>query len=157
MKMLSSCALLTLTIAPAAAPAIANAAPPPLEAYGDLPGVEDMAISPAGNLATLVQLAGARRVLALDPDGKVLLNAPAGDAKVRRLDWADDGILLVTNSATVSLGPDFTASKYELTGTIIVSVAQAKSQLVFAGNQSIRASRPPRAGSMAFASWAARR
>ena len=31
-----------------AAPALAKE-PPPLDAYGDLPGVEDMAISPNGN------------------------------------------------------------------------------------------------------------
>lgn len=133
MKMLPARALLTLAIAPA----VAHAAPPPLEAYGDLPGVEDMAISPAGNFATLANIGGVRRIVAVAPDGKIMISAPAGDAKVRGLDWADDDILLVTNSATVSLGPDFVASKYELTGTVIVSTSSAKSQLVFSSTKSI--------------------
>lgn len=117
--------------------AIANAAPPPLDAYGELPAVTDMAISPTGRLATIVELQGERRIIAMDHDGAMLINAPTGEAKLRGLVWADDDILLITNSATVSLGPYFTASKYELTGTIIVSTKDRDAQLVFSRTSSI--------------------
>jgi dipeptidyl aminopeptidase/acylaminoacyl peptidase len=115
----------------------AGASPPPLDAYGELPAVEDMAISPSGKIASLIHLAGARRVVATNPEGKLLINAPVGDSKVRGIQWADDDLLLVTNSATVSLGPNFTASKYELRGTIIISTKQGSSQLLFSRTPTI--------------------
>lgn len=121
----------------AASPATISAAPPPLEAYGDLPAVEDMAISPAGNIATIAQAAGERRVIAVDSKSTLLINAKVGDTKVRRVDWADDDILLITTTATVSLGPNFTARKYEFTGTIIASVLDKKNEQMFSRTKSI--------------------
>ncbi|SFG33666.1 Dipeptidyl aminopeptidase/acylaminoacyl peptidase [Novosphingobium sp. CF614] len=133
MKMIPASGLLALAIASG----IAHAAPPPLDAYGELPAVEDMAISPGGNLATLAQIAGMRRVVALDAKNDLRINAPVGDAKVRSVDWADDDMLLVTKTDTVSLGPGFTASKYELAGTIVFSITNPKPELVFARSKGI--------------------
>ena len=95
-------------LAMAGSPTLARAAPPPLEAYGDLPAVEDIAISPGGNIGTIAQADGQRRVIAIKPDATVLINAPVGDTKVRGVDWADDDLLLITTTATVALGPNFT-------------------------------------------------
>lgn len=115
----------------------AQAAQPALDAYGELPSVSDMAISPSGELATLALVNGEQRVLAYDANGKIVINAPVGKSKIRSLDWADDNTLLVTNSATVSLGPDFTASKYELTGTLIVSLHSRDVKMLFANSRAI--------------------
>ncbi|WP_308632980.1 prolyl oligopeptidase family serine peptidase [Novosphingobium sp. PY1] len=129
--------LATASLIAAPLPSLADAAPPPLEAYGELPSVEDIAISPSGNLATIAWIAGMRRIVTFDPTGRPTINAPTGDAKIRGLNWADDDILLITNSATVGLGPYFAASKYELSGTLILSVSNPKPELVFAGTSSI--------------------
>lgn len=133
------------TILPALAPAFlltatswpALAAPPPLDAYGDLPSVEDMAISPGGKIATLAKIGGEARVVAIDPEGNILFSAPAGKSKIRWLDWADDKTLLVTNTATVSLGPTFTLDKYEMTGTIVISLDPYHSEMLFSRTASI--------------------
>lgn len=60
-----------------------------------------------------------------------------GDTKPRGLNWAGNDMVLVTNSATTSLGPDFTAPKYELTGTIIVPLDGGTVQSVFEHNRSV--------------------
>ncbi|EJL34278.1 S9 family peptidase [Novosphingobium sp. AP12] len=100
-------------------PMAAQAAPPPLDAYGDLPRVEDIAISPDGtSTANVLQVSGGRRVFVVK-DGKPLLNAASGPNKVRGIEWADNDTVLLTNSATVPLF-GFAASKYEFSGTIIV-------------------------------------
>lgn len=103
-------------------PLAAQAAPPPLDAYGDLPRIEDMAISPDGtSTATIMQNNGERRVVVIKD--KALLNAPTGSKnKVRGIEWADNDTVLLTNSATVPMY-GFTASKYEMSGTIILPMA----------------------------------
>ncbi|MCJ2177137.1 alpha/beta hydrolase family protein [Novosphingobium album (ex Hu et al. 2023)] len=133
-------ALLALGLASYAAPSNAqSAAKIPLEAYGDLPKVEDMALSPGGTKAAAIRnINGEMRLLVVDDKGKVLVNASAGTTKVRGVRWADDTTVLVTNSATISLGPYFTASKYEMTGTIIVALDSSyKPRLVFSGRRDV--------------------
>lgn len=110
---------------------------PPLDAYGDLPRVEDIAISPNGNVALLVQADGQRHVITTNPTGQMTLKAPTGENKVRGISWADDDIVLLTNTATVAVGDGFTASKYELGGTIILSVSNPKPELVFSKSADI--------------------
>ncbi len=127
-----------LACAPATLPAKSET-PIPLEAYGDLPTVEDIAISPDGSkFAAIRSIKGEQRLIVISDEGKVLVNSSAGTTKVRGVDWADNSTILVTNSATVSLGPTFTASKYELTGTIIVSLDSGeKPELVFSSRRDI--------------------
>lgn len=99
----------------------AQAEPPPLDAYGDLPAVEDIAISPNGtSTAQVLRINGERRVLVSRGD-KVLLNGSSGTTKVRSIEWADDDTVLLTNTSTVAMY-GFAASKYELTGTVILSM-----------------------------------
>src|SRR5579863_7563395 len=90
----------------AAAPARAS---PPIEAYGKLPGVEDVAMSPSGASYAFVALIGEnRRLVAMSSAGEVLAVAEVGKAKVRRIWWAGEDHVLVEVSATVNLGMDFT-------------------------------------------------
>ncbi|WP_324696403.1 S9 family peptidase [Novosphingobium aerophilum] len=110
---------------------------PPLDAYGELPRIEDVAISPDGQaIATVAQDEGDRRVIVMK-DGKPLLNGSSGKTKVRAIEWADSDTVLLTNSSTVSLF-GFAAAKYELSGTIILPMKPGnESGLVFAKNQAI--------------------
>ena len=122
--------LLTLGIG-ASALAIA-AEPPPLEAYGDLPAVEEIAISPGGRyIASVARLQNARRLIVAEPGGTPRVNLNAGTVKVRGLEFASDDLVLLHNSATSSLGPNFTALLYEFSGTLLVPVTGGKPQLVF--------------------------
>ncbi|GFE73657.1 S9 family peptidase [Novosphingobium sp. TCA1] len=111
--------------------------PPPLDFYGELPQVEDAAISPDGHsIASVVRTGGERRVLVLK-DGKTLLNASPGTTKVRAIEWADNDTVLLTNSATVPLF-GFMAEKYEMTGTIILPMrAGNESGMVFGKSKAI--------------------
>lgn len=121
-----------------AAPAIAAApAPPPLEAYGDLPDIEDMAISPSGKgLAILGRMEGERRLIVVT--GKtVRVNAPVGDAKLRSIGWIGDERVMLITSATQNLGPEFTASKHEFDGAVIVPLDGKPTYQVFGGNRSM--------------------
>ncbi|KHK90967.1 alpha/beta hydrolase family protein [Novosphingobium malaysiense] len=113
--------------------------PIPLAAYGDLPSVEDIALSPDGTKSAAIRnIKGEMRLVVVDESGDVLVNSSAGTTKVRGVSWADDSTVLVTNTATVSLGPSFTVSKYEMTGTIIVSLNRDfKPELVFSRRRTI--------------------
>jgi dipeptidyl aminopeptidase/acylaminoacyl peptidase len=114
------------------------AAEPPLEAYGELPRIEDAAISPDGfKTAAVVQSKGERRVVVVDEADKPLLNIAAGNSKVRAIEWAENATILVTTSATVAVS-GFRASKYELSGTIIVPMgSDGVSGMVFGNNPGI--------------------
>lgn len=95
--------------------------PPALDAYGDLPAVVDIAISPDGTRTASIRYSGGQFwLVVLDSQIQPIERVPMGTNKFRGLTWADDETILITNSATVSLGMNFTASKYEMTGTIIV-------------------------------------
>jgi dipeptidyl aminopeptidase/acylaminoacyl peptidase len=111
--------------------------PPPLDAYGELPQVEDAALSPDGtSIASVTHTGGERRVIVLK-NNEVVLNASSGTTKVRAIEWADNDTVLLTNSATVPLF-GFTAAKYEMNGTIILPLKPGgESGMVFAKNQAI--------------------
>lgn len=78
---------------------------PPLEAYGALPVVEHIEISPDGTRLALVTVAGEDRLLAVvDPGaGAMLGRIEVGLAKVRDLAWVGDDKLMITTSSTQSL------------------------------------------------------
>lgn len=113
-------------------------APPPLEAYGDLPGIEDMAISPSGaGLAAVAKLEGQRRLLILDADHNLRTAAPLGDMKLRYIRWVGEDLVLLVTHATQVLGMDFTADKTELLGAILVRADGSKHDMVFANRASL--------------------
>jgi dipeptidyl aminopeptidase/acylaminoacyl peptidase len=85
----------------------AAAAPPPLEAYGRLPVVEDIELSPAGDRIAFITVEGDQRRLVIQTlDGKERSVIGAGNVKVRDLAWAGPERLLITTSVTAWL-PEF--------------------------------------------------
>src|SRR4051812_35532823 len=88
-------------------PQPASAAPPPIETYGELPGVETIRLSPAGTRMALIAVVGEKRELVVaEVRGKPLKALALGDAKIEDLDWAGEDILLVTRRSTQNLGVD---------------------------------------------------
>ena len=114
-----------------AATRTANPTMPALDVYGDLPGVEDVAMSPSGKgLAFIGTIANQRRLIVVD-DGKVRTQTPVGDVKVRSVTWAGDDLVILINSATVDLGPNFNTAKHEFYGAILVPLDGSAAQPVF--------------------------
>ena len=127
-------AMLALVAGALTAPAgLHAAAPPPLEAYGDLPAVEQMAMSPGGSgLAVIARIKGARQLLVLDGERKIRAIMPVGEAKIRDLEWTDEGHVCVTLSRTDYIGEAFTKSTMEFSYSAIVPVDGSKPRFVFA-------------------------
>ncbi len=111
----------------------AAAAPvPPVEAYGKLPSLEHVSLSPSGKRLAMIAVVGEERRLLVGPvGGKVDFSAKVGSAKVRSVDWAGDDHLLVAISKTASLGLDFDVSKTELYRLLVVAVPSGKSFMLF--------------------------
>ena len=87
----------------------------PLSVYGNLPTLEDLALSPDGSKLAYIKTIGEQRNLYVHLLGqpKPLGSAGIGDAKLRSLDWMDNGNLLIGISGTVS-APLILGSKQEL-------------------------------------------
>lgn len=126
-------ALLCCGVAHAAQPT-----PPALDVYGDLPGIEEVAISPGGaRLAIIGRTEGGRHLVVLDGDRKLLSQTSVGDTKIRGIDWIGEDEVMLVDSATESLGPDFVAPQYELYGAITIPLDNSKPWMVFQRSQTI--------------------
>ena len=103
--------------------------PPPLAIYGQLPSVEDPALSPSGNRLALIERKGGRRyVVATDLQSQKLLGAARiGNTKVRELQWYDENHLLILYSATAY--PPFGISGSEDEWSFLVSWNIVKNRL----------------------------
>jgi dienelactone hydrolase len=114
-------------------------APPPLSAYGQLPEVEDMALSLGGTrLAALVTIRGERMLLVMDDQLRPLTKMHVGDTKVRSIEWIGDDRLLVQISQTEELGYGFIADQHEFWRALIISADHsAEDGLVFARDRSV--------------------
>ncbi len=107
-------------------------AAPAVEAYGKLPGVEDVSLSPAGARYAFIATDGEkRRLYVATTDGKPLQVVEVGTTKVRDLDWAGEDHVLVTLTATVILGPEFNVWQVELETVVVLNVQTGKSFQVF--------------------------
>jgi dipeptidyl aminopeptidase/acylaminoacyl peptidase len=125
------CAFAMAGLVLAAAPA--RAAAPPVEAYGRLPAIETMKISPSGKLVAYVTTDHDTRILLVGPPGGEAIEAlKVGTAKVRDLDWEDDDHVAVTLTTTLNLGY-FLGWQYELASVILVNPSTHKTVPVFAG------------------------
>jgi dipeptidyl aminopeptidase/acylaminoacyl peptidase len=73
----------------------------PLDAYGRLPNLENVALSPDGSRLAFVRTNDSTRMLAIAelPD-KLLGGGKIGELKLRQLAWADNDHLLITTSTT---------------------------------------------------------
>ncbi len=81
----------------------AAAATGPLEIYGRLPTLENVALSPDGSKIAFVRTKDTTRYLALaqlSPEKKVLGASRIGEVKLRDLEWADNDHLMITTSGT---------------------------------------------------------
>lgn len=110
----------------------ARAAPPPIEAYGSLPAIEMVSLSPSGDrYAFIAKVGDARRLYVATVENKSLAVTDVGDNKVRGLSWAGEDYVLVTIGATVNLGLDFTVNKNELYAVAVLNLKTLKTFTVF--------------------------
>src|SRR5215467_1089661 len=82
--------------------AVAAQATPALEAYGQLPSLWDVKLSPDGKKIAFVRSSAARSIVVVEAIGnpKPISSLDIGERKLRWLQWADDTKLLVTTSVT---------------------------------------------------------
>lgn len=119
-----------------AAPALAKE-PPPLSAYGDLPGVEEMAISPDGNRIAAISPIKQDRKLLVTENGALVSTTQIGDMKVRSLEWAGDDIIVLEKSDSYDLPFGFTADKTELFSAITLNLKTNKHDVVFSSSAAL--------------------
>ncbi len=92
-------AALTLALTIPAGSAVAQPAPPPIEAYASLPALSNVAISPNGDRIAFIGQAGENRRLGVRSlTGETLGVVDIGDQKVRSVRWADNDHVLITTS-----------------------------------------------------------
>ncbi|MDR3508225.1 MAG: hypothetical protein P4L64_10045 [Caulobacteraceae bacterium] len=108
--------------------------PPPVEDYGKSPGMQNVTPSPSGQRYAFVTTVGGKRMLYVaTTDNKPIDAASLGPTKVEQVWWAGDDHLLVAYSNTVNLGMEFTVSKHELGGVVVMDLKHRKTFSVFAG------------------------
>lgn len=76
----------------------------PLTVYGQLPNIEDVAISPDGSRLAYVRTQGDMRVVFIADvaSRKIIRWVKAGETKLRDIEWADADNLMITVSVTTS-------------------------------------------------------
>ncbi|WP_337186474.1 S9 family peptidase [Phenylobacterium sp.] len=76
----------------------------PLDAYGGLPSIQQIEISPDGTKLAVVMSEGETRVIGIKslPDGPMQAFG-VGDVKIRDLDWVGSGDLIITTSRTANI------------------------------------------------------
>jgi acetyl esterase/lipase len=107
-------------------------ATPPIEAYGALPAVDMMALSPSGDRFAYVEADGEKRQLIVATiDKKPLVVQPLGTTKVRSLDWVGDDHIMVASSVTADLPFLAFEPKGELSAVVVFDLAHRKMIQVF--------------------------
>ena len=110
-----------------------RAAPPPIEAYGQLPAMAMVRLSPSGARYAFVADDGhARRLYIATTDNTPLGTLDIGALKVREVEWAGDDNLIVYASTTTELEPGFTLAKDELMSALVLNLKTHKTTQVFA-------------------------
>jgi dipeptidyl aminopeptidase/acylaminoacyl peptidase len=131
---------LSLAVASAFRAAAQEAGPgaPPLEAYGDLPSLELVQLSPSGQRMAFVTVVGDQRRLALiDLVGNRTVGAVgAGQAKIRDLEWVGEERVVVTTSSTESL-PELGIIRRELFLGQIYDAATRRISPVLGGDRDL--------------------
>jgi len=103
-RMLTVGAVLLMAAAPPPAPAVPPPIPP-LAAYGHLPSVDLIALSPDGTKVAMIvgDAAGRQIQVRAVADHKLLHGGVVGEAKIRALQWAGENHLLLTRSTTADI------------------------------------------------------
>src|SRR4051812_41227995 len=92
-------ALWAVLVVPAIISFLEPATAAPLETYGRLPSVEDVALSPSGKRLAFVRTRENQRLIAIaDLPNTLLTRMNFGEVKLRRHAWADDDHLMITTS-----------------------------------------------------------
>jgi len=125
------CAL-ALLIGVLAMPLRAQPTPLPLEVYGALPDVTDIAMSPSGKrLAKLVNEDGVRAIMIVDEALEPIFMIGLEDTKVRSFDFVTDDLLLMQRSTTETLGYEFTQDRAEFFQAFVINIESGESNLIF--------------------------
>ncbi|MDE2170850.1 MAG: S9 family peptidase [Sphingomonadales bacterium] len=96
------------------------------------------ALSTSGQHVAVVGWARGKHVLTLtDGTLKPLRSVALGDAKVRNVEWAGDGFVLVHYSSTVNLNSWFLSEKAEMGAVVVVPVDGSSAWPVFTNNSEI--------------------
>ncbi len=112
---------------------------PALSAYGELPEIEDAALSPSGRrIAALLTIRGNRILAAFDENNRVISRTNVNEMKVRSFDWVGEDRLLLTYSVTEDLGANFAADKHEFSIAVTVPMTPEETGLaVFSNRRSL--------------------
>jgi dipeptidyl aminopeptidase/acylaminoacyl peptidase len=107
--------------------------PPPIEAYGKLPAITDVSLSPAGDkMVSVSEIGGKRYILLRAVTGANLLAIPIQDKKVRNISWVDNAHILIDVSQTDHWY--FDTDKSEFWSTVAMDVDKATSKVLFDKN-----------------------
>ncbi len=99
--MMAATAALMLATGGAAAVAQTRPTPPPIEAYGQLPALDQVSISPDGTkLAFIGQVGDKRRLGVQTLAGQALGAVELGEVKVRGIFWLDNTYVVIIRSTT---------------------------------------------------------
>ena len=104
----------------------------PLEAYGKLPKVEQVAISRDGQYLAISATDGEQRTVAIErtDDRKVVALIRAGDRKLRSLNWAGSNHVLMTVSTMSDMGEDILFGSGEHFGVIDFNLTTRKQKVL---------------------------
>ena len=118
---------MALAVALAAQSAVAVGAP--LEAYGRLPSIEQVVVSPDGGKLAFVSMLQGQRALLVDTVNppKGIAGLKFGEMKVRDVAWADNSHILVTTSST-GLAIDVMSNRQEWAITQVLDIATSKAR-----------------------------
>ena len=110
-----------------------------LSEFGELPDVEEVALSPSGDRIALVMKMEDTRILTfIGPDASVIGSLNIGLLKLRNLDWVGEDHVLLITSQTEKLGPGFTTNLHEFTVAHIVPVGTGSTgEIVFANRREL--------------------
>jgi dipeptidyl aminopeptidase/acylaminoacyl peptidase len=109
----------------------------PLDIYGQLPTVESVALSPNGARLAAILTDGEQRKIAIQEvaAGKTVALIDAGSVKVRDLQWAGDGHVLISMTTTARIA-DVIAPRDEYMTVVDYDVAANKTRPIFDGYES---------------------
>jgi dipeptidyl aminopeptidase/acylaminoacyl peptidase len=114
-------------VAAAALSLAASASAAPLESYGRLPVIEDVAVSPDGQHIAISATTGEQRRILVrkTADDSLVFAMNAGDQKMRDVRWAGPNHIAVTTSQTTSV-MDLTGPRREWFTAVVVDVRNQK-------------------------------
>jgi len=120
-------AALALALAAMQAGSVRAEAPPPLDAYGAMPAIEYMELSPQGTQIARITVIGEERAIVVTRmgTGEHLAAVVVGEAKVRDLRWIGEDRVLIVTSQTRAI-PTLGVPRSELMFGLILDVGARK-------------------------------